>query len=269
MSARSGVPMSSPQTQPPSFEAVQGPRGRAANAWVRRSVWVACCLMALVPHAQVSGQGVRPDVSRAVEVAPPADWKPGDPLLTSDDAPPVTRVPSERSTQAGEGRGVRQRQAAPAREAPAIQRLASKPKVGERARGSRLRQAPQKAQVASRPARSTPSRDRRSVAAAAELARKSVGKPAAVAGQKKTARDMSRTVRTAAASAKAPSVASASAKTAKLRAAPAAQAKQGRARAKRAAPQSPRSAKPDRSPSPRASRKGAPGDAKQTVRRAR
>lgn len=314
MSAGSSVPMPSPQAQPQSFGAVQGPSGRVAGDWVRRAVWVACCLTALATHTQVVAQAARPDVSRAVEVAPPADWKPGDPLLSSDEAPPVTRVPSERSAQAGEARGVRQRQAEPVREAPAIQRLASKPRVasaqkaGEQARGSSPRQAAQKAtqnaRVATRPTHSAPSRDRRSAAVdevARQSARKSVSKSTAVAGQKKTARDMARTGRAAATSAraplggaakqrapataqklanakpgtrarsaaKAPPVAPASAKTARSRAATAVQARQGRTQAKRAAPQAPRSTKSDRSAPPRATRKGAPGDAKQTVRRAR
>lgn len=314
MSARSSVPMPSPQAQPPSFGAVQGPSGRVAGDWVRRAVWVACCLTALATHTQVVAQAARPDVSRAVEVAPPADWKPGDPLLSSDEALPVTRVPSERSTQAGEARGVRQRQAEPVREAPAIQRLASKPRVASaqkadgQARGSSPRQAAQKttqkatqkARVATRLTHSAPNRSRRSVAVDG-VARKSVSKSTAVAGQKKTARDMARTGRAAAASAraprggaskqraaataqklanakpgtrarsaaKAPPVAPASAKAVRLRAATAAQARQGRTQAKRAAPQAPRSTKSDRSAPPRAPRKGAPGDAKQTVRRAR
>lgn len=207
--------------------------------WLCSSAFGVCCLVSMAIHAAPLGQSVRPDVSRAVEVSPPADWHPDAPLFAIDGG------------------------AAPA---PAVQRMADRPKELRKSREGR-------AAVAGKPVRKSASKS----AGQARPKNPPVDVAQKVRKEKASSKAVSRGVRKQRASAltqkkataKPETLAAAASKVRRPRGAAAVQPKQERTRLKRAAPQAPRSAKPDRSPPTRATRQGGRGDTKETVRRAR
>ena len=211
--------------------------------WLCSSAFGVCCLVSMAIHAAPLGQSVRPDVSRAVEVSPPADWHPDAPLFAIDGG------------------------AAPA---PAVQRMADRPTELRKTREGR-------AAVAGKPVRKSVSKSVSKSAGQARPRNPPVDVAQKVRKEKASSKAVSRGVRKQRASAltqkkataKPETLAAAASKARRPRGAAAVQPKQERTRLKRAAPQAPRSAKPDRSPTTRATRQGGRGDTKETVRRAR
>lgn len=115
--------------------------------------WVGACLLwALAVHLPAVAQSVAPTVSRAVEVPPPADWKPGAPLFADEGPADSGRVPVERAKQLGEPRALRERAEAAIVSNPPSQRVTTKPlapvakKPSDPGRGQAVDKARPKAQ---------------------------------------------------------------------------------------------------------------------------
>lgn len=122
--------------------------------------WAGACLLWVVAGhlPAVAQQGAAPTVSRAVEVPPPADWKPGAPLFADEGPADSGRVqaPAERARQLGEPRVLRERAEAAVVSNPPNRRVTTKPlapvakKPSDPGRGNTLAQTRPKAQGVAR-----------------------------------------------------------------------------------------------------------------------